>query len=217
MGRARRCTCVRSLHRRGNASRFAYRNRLHFDLVQRCLALRCQPTPFTQLCPCAVVWESTSLSTGTLSVTVRGLCTEATLVRLAADAMDSYRGRAQVAHARAPCARGNVPEHIGDRAVRRADDACPTPSETVALPLEHSCLRTHVCNPNPFARAFCTLACNSTRPFSSSAFTSFPCSRSAHQPMARTRTRAVKTLPWRPRASWLLSPVDAESAWLMAV
>ena len=116
MGRARRCTCVRSLHRRGNASRFAYRNRLHFDLVQRCLALRCQPTPFTQLCPCAVVWQSTSLSTGTLSVTVRGLCTEATLVRLAAVAMDSYRGRAQVAHARAPCARGNVPEHIGDRA-----------------------------------------------------------------------------------------------------
>ena len=44
-----RGTCVRSLHRRGNASRFAYINRLHFDLVQRCLALRCQPTPFTQV------------------------------------------------------------------------------------------------------------------------------------------------------------------------
>lgn len=137
MGRARRCTCVRSLHRRGNASRFAYRNRLHFDLVQRCLALRCQPTPFTQLCPCAVVWQSTSLSAGTLSVTVRGLRTEATLVRIllpspwkpTEDALKLPMRVLRVFAEMCLCTLAIAP-------VQSDGDASPAPNQTVALSFE---------------------------------------------------------------------------------
>ena len=203
---------MRSLHRRGNASRFAYRNRLHFDLVQRCLALRCQPTPFTQV------------------VSVRSRMAEHFALYRHAQrpcARAVHRGHARSTCCRrhgflprtrsgcpcaCPCVRGNVPEHIGDPARSQSRRRVPHAqrdgsSAPRALVFEDACVQSQPVRPGT---SHPCLQLDET--FSYSAFTSFPCSRSAHQPMARTRTRAVKTLPWRPRASWLLSPVDAESA-----